>query len=273
MSVCLDQSSSREYWNAAAETYESEFTSTVIGRLWRDAVWRDLDRTFIPGQRLLELNCGSGIDAEHLAARGVRVLGCDISPRMVELARERASSSGFSALLDFRVLPTEQIDELDREGAFDGAFSNFSGLNCVQDLPAVAAQLAKLLRPGATLLICMLGRFAAWDMAWNLVHGHWGNPMQRLRGHARSSDNVVSVRYPSPRKIAKAFSPGFEIKNWKGIGITIPPAYMERRVRQFPRVTRHLAGLDRRLARTSPFRNLASCVLLEFERSGMAGGR
>lgn len=43
-------------------------------------------------QSLLDLACGSGIFAAHMAAKGLRVTGLDISPMMLEIAREQSSS-------------------------------------------------------------------------------------------------------------------------------------------------------------------------------------
>jgi hypothetical protein len=85
---------------------------------------------------------------------------------MIEIAERRACSSRATALLDFRVLPTENSDVLENEELFDGAFSNFSGLNCVDDLPAVAQKQASLLRPGASLVLCVVGRFVPLEIAW-----------------------------------------------------------------------------------------------------------
>src|SRR5258708_974495 len=98
--------SAQAYWDTAANAYEDDFSGTLIGQTLRQAVWRDLDQLFGPGQRVLELNCGTGIDAVHLAGRGIRVLSCDIAPRMIELARQQA---GATDLIDWRVLPTEDI--------------------------------------------------------------------------------------------------------------------------------------------------------------------
>jgi hypothetical protein len=44
------------YWDQTAENYDSIFSETVIGRVQRDAVWRELDKNFQPGMRILELN-------------------------------------------------------------------------------------------------------------------------------------------------------------------------------------------------------------------------
>src|SRR5580658_367123 len=112
------------YWDLTAENYDSIFSETVIGRVQRDAVWRELDKVFQPGMRILELNCGTGVDAVHLATRGVRVVACDLSSKMIDAARRRSGAAGVGALVDFRVLPTGEIDSLVAEPPSDGTFCN-----------------------------------------------------------------------------------------------------------------------------------------------------
>ncbi len=253
--------SAQAYWDTAANAYEDDFSGTLIGQTLRHAVWRDLDHLFRPGQRILELNCGTGIDAVHLAGRGIQVLACDIAPRMIELARQQA---GATNLIDWRVLPTENIDALKGEGPFDGAFSNFSGLNCVDDLPAAARNLARLLKPGAPVLACMIGRFVPWEIAWFLAHGNPRRALLRLRGN--SEGGAVKVQYPSVSEITRQFAPEFRLRRWKGLGIAVPPSYMERWARRFPRVTNVLSGVDRHIASVPVLRGMADFVLLEFER-------
>jgi len=38
--------SSQAYWGAAADTYERDFSTTVVGQVLRRAVWRELERVF-----------------------------------------------------------------------------------------------------------------------------------------------------------------------------------------------------------------------------------
>src|SRR5439155_1758061 len=73
-------------FDAIADTYDESFSDSSIGRAQRRVVWMETDRTFQAGQRILEINCGTGIDALHLAHRGVAVLACDASPRMIAVA-------------------------------------------------------------------------------------------------------------------------------------------------------------------------------------------
>jgi SAM-dependent methyltransferase len=255
------------YWDTAAETYVQDFSGTGIGETRRYAVWRRFAQIFCPGQKLLELNCGTGIDAVHLAGKGIHLVACDISSRMIEIARQLAASTNTSELIDFKVLPNEEIGSLVGEDVFDGAFSNFCGLNCVEDLEAVARDLTRLVRPGGPILLCMIGRFVPWEIAWFMAHGEPGKALRRLRRKDfRSCDpGSVRIQRPSVREMTRIMSPGFRLKRWSGVGIAVPPTYTENRMRHFPRLVRRLAAIDRLISDLPFFRRMADCVLLEFE--------
>jgi ubiquinone/menaquinone biosynthesis C-methylase UbiE len=257
---------SQNFWNAAAGKYEQAFTRTFVGKMWRDSVWRELDAGFKSGSRVLELNCGTGIDAIHLAQRGVSVLACDISSGMIELARKSAMATDVLELLDFRVLATERLATLQTDGMFDGAYSNFSGLNCVQDLATVSRNLARLLKPGSRLFLCMLGSRAALGRLWRLAHGDWRHVFRLTDNSLRQ--NAINVYNPSRKQIVDLFAPEFKLRKWKGVGIAVPPSYMEDWAIRFPGLTRSLDRLDRLIGDLPPFRDLGNCILFEFQRAG-----
>ncbi len=123
-----------EVFDETAATYDSTFTNSAIGLVQRESVWMEIDRTFAAGQHILEINCGTGVDALHLASRGVHVTACDSSPRMIQVARQRAVPAEVPATVDFRVLANERIGTMRKEGPFAGIFSNFSGLNCMPEV-------------------------------------------------------------------------------------------------------------------------------------------
>jgi SAM-dependent methyltransferase len=258
------------YWDSAAETYDQVFAGTLIGRTRREAVWRELEDLFGAGERVLEINCGTGLDAVFLAERGVKVLACDISPRMVELAREHAADRNVGDRVEFVALATEDLGKLGDRRAFDGAFSNFSGLNCVEDLTAVQMQLARRLKPGAPLLLVMMGRFALSEVLWFLLHRRPRLAFRRLREKTESvaRSPEVKIHRPSIEEIRLRFAPSFRLRRWRGVGITVPPSYMEHWARRMPRVIGVLAALDQRIGGLPLLRGLADCVVLEFERAG-----
>jgi len=259
-------------FDAAAETYDDTFTDSFIGRAQRQVVWDELDRVFHSGDHVLELNCGTGVDAAHLADRGVHVLACDVAPRMIDVALRRLSKR--ETFLEFRTLATEKILEI-RESAhftrFDGAFSNFAGLNCIEHLSRVARDLAQLLKPRAQMVLCLFGRFCAWEVLWYLAHGRPGKAFRRLRvngctAHPTGSSAPVHVRYYSIRRLVSIFSPKFRLTRWKGVGIAVPPSYIEPLAQKFRGVLDGLVSLDCRLCPLPIIRGLADHILLTFER-------
>src|SRR5262249_27603803 len=68
----------------------------------------------VGGQRVVGAGCGAGVCAEWLADRGAEVVGVDVSPRMVELARLRLGArasvvhADLGRPLDF--LPADSFD-------------------------------------------------------------------------------------------------------------------------------------------------------------------
>jgi ubiquinone/menaquinone biosynthesis C-methylase UbiE len=264
-------------FDAVADTYDQTFTSSRIGRAQRAAVTAELDRVFHRGEHILEINCGTGVDAAYLANRGIKVLACDSSPRMIEIAHRRAQQAGLASSLDFRVMPTEKIGQLSQtEGfaRFDGVLSNFAGLNCVEDLSAVVYDLARLVKPGAKALICVFGRWCAWEIVWYLCHAKPGTAFRRLRKDGSLAQlcegTTVRVRYPSVREWARIVAPHFRLLRWKGVGVSVPPSYAESLAARFPRTFDLAVKADRWLARCPAIRAAADHTVLTFERSHTA---
>jgi len=108
--------------------------------------------------RMLEVGCGWGDFSARVAAElGVSVVAVDLSPRMVELARERG--------VDARVGDVQALPFADAE--FDCAAANWM-LYHVPDLDRGLAELARVLRPGARLVAATNGLQHLGEL-WALV--------------------------------------------------------------------------------------------------------
>ena len=105
-------------FEALASSYDDTFTRTCIGTRMRRAVWRRLDAAFRSGDRVLELGCGTGEDAVHLAGRGVVVLATDPADGMVVEARAKAGRAGLEDRVTARTLDAGRLDETDLGRAF-----------------------------------------------------------------------------------------------------------------------------------------------------------
>jgi ubiquinone/menaquinone biosynthesis C-methylase UbiE len=257
-------------FDAIARRYDEIFTNSRIGQAQRASVWKKLRRTFREGDRVLDLGCGTGVDACFLAECGVHVVALDCSAAMIGVAMHRVQAIGRQNQVQTQVLAIEEIATLQDRGPFDGAFSNFGALNCVQDFRSLAKNLATLLRPGATALLCFLGPNCLWEIGWYLARGNPRKALRRWRREgttARLGDGPpVQVQYPNVRSVARTFSPEFRLKSCKGVGVTVPPSYVEEWVARFPLGLQLAMGVDVLLGRCAGVRTLADHVVLEFVR-------
>jgi ubiquinone/menaquinone biosynthesis C-methylase UbiE len=202
-------------FDAIASRYDATWTTTSIGRAQRAQVWRHIDRLFCPDESVLDIGCGTGEDAAHLTARGLTVHAIDPSPEMVRIA---AGRGGFRA----EVLGAEDLERL--SGPYDGALSNFGALNCVEDLAAVNAGLAKTVRSGGRVALCTIGRFCLWEVIHYALRGQFRKAMRRRHGNVLSSLGL-RIYYRSVSEILDAF-PQFRLEGWTGIGLLVPPSYV-----------------------------------------------
>jgi SAM-dependent methyltransferase len=113
-----------------------------------------------PGMRVAELACGSGWLARLAARCGPDVVGYDISPAMVDIAREQAAAEGVGNV-SFEV---GDMEELDLGRAFD-AVVVYDGLHHSPRPELVVRAAARALRPG--------GRFLLSEPNW--AHRFQGN--------------------------------------------------------------------------------------------------
>lgn len=105
-----------------------------------------------PGQTVLDLGSGAGNDvfvARRLVGESGRVIGIDMTPEMIERARDNAARLGY-ANVEFRQGQIEAMPVED--GSVDTAISNCV-LNLVPDKPRAFAELHRVLRPGGRFCI------------------------------------------------------------------------------------------------------------------------
>lgn len=117
--------------------------------------------------RAIDLGCGTGVNAVELAARGFEVTGIDLSGVAIAAARRRAADAGVADRC--RWIQADLTDPgvlADEAGRFDLLLD----VGTIDDLDrpgrqAVAALVARLARPGATLL-CWCFYAHHHDLPW-----------------------------------------------------------------------------------------------------------
>lgn len=103
----------------------------------------------VAGLEILDAGCGSGPLTEALRAKDAVVSGFDLSPAMVELARERLGENADVRVADLGA-PLPYPDD-----KFDIVVASLS-LHYVEDWASALAELRRVLKPGGRLIVSII---------------------------------------------------------------------------------------------------------------------
>ncbi|MEN6539019.1 MAG: bifunctional 2-polyprenyl-6-hydroxyphenol methylase/3-demethylubiquinol 3-O-methyltransferase UbiG [Mizugakiibacter sp.] len=114
-------------------------------------------RVALRGARVADVGCGGGLLSEALARAGATVVGIDLGAALIDVARLHLHESGLE--VDYRVCGSAELAAAEPEG-FD-AVCCMELIEHVPDPAALVADLARLLKPGARLVLSTLNRTPA----------------------------------------------------------------------------------------------------------------
>jgi SAM-dependent methyltransferase len=124
-----------------------DFTAHHDYEGWLADLLTALERRGLPGRRLLDVGCGTGKSFMPMLPRGWEVTGCDISPAMLRLAREKAGDAVRLEVADMLELP--RFGEFDLVWAIDDAVNY---LLSTEELERALAGMRANLAPAGLLL-------------------------------------------------------------------------------------------------------------------------
>jgi SAM-dependent methyltransferase len=265
-------------FDRSAASYDHEIGLNPAMQYMRRISLSILLSTFQPGQRVLEIGCGTGEEAIALAGHGVHVLATDLSPQMVELTRQKAVAAGLAESVHVRCLAAGRLTALRDdwgEGTFDGAYSSLGPLNGEPDLGPVREALTVLLRPGSLLVASVMNRYCAFETLWYFAHGRPRQAIRRWRGKTMVTvsphlADVVPTWYHTPRSLTRAFAPVFRTCCCRALPFLLPPPFAAPLWREHAHWIQRLVQWEERLAPRWPFYALGDhylIVLRKAERS------
>jgi SAM-dependent methyltransferase len=128
------------------------WADTTDDNLWNELLERRMVRSLLPadmsGMRILDAGCAAGTHAAWFTRHGGQVTGIDISPAMIEAARQRFGDSIGFEVADFgQRLPFD-------DDSFDGILSSLA-LHYVKELAVPIAEFARVLRSSGWLVVTL----------------------------------------------------------------------------------------------------------------------
>lgn len=166
--------------------------------LYEESIARDLGLK--PGDRVLDLGCGRGRVAAHMAKySGAHVTGLNIDPNSIAQAQAFNKELGFDndfVVQDFNDLPLPFEDE-----TFD-AFYNIQAFSLAKDHKALFREVYRVLKPGA--------RFSSLD--WVKYPAYDGSNAEHVELMRRVKPLIGAVGTPTPVSFEEALTEaGFRV--------------------------------------------------------------
>jgi ubiquinone/menaquinone biosynthesis C-methylase UbiE len=234
----------------------------------RHNVYRHIQSLRQPGDSLLELNAGTGTDALHMVQQGYSVYATDLSDGMIAQIQDKIVKHDVGEQLQVQQLSFTALDQLpDRQ--FDGVYSNFGGLNCIDDLRLVTRHLPRLLKPQATVTWVIMPRFCPWEVAH-----FWKDRRVAFRRWNRDGvqSNVEGVQfrtyYFSVGQTMAAFGDRFALEKVEGLSIFSPSGDNYTFAVNHPHLYRWLVAVDDRLCEKRPFNGWGDFFILSMRFLG-----
>lgn len=254
-------------------------TSGEIFHLLRARTHRTFARCCGRDARVLEVGCGTGLDTQFLAARCRHVVACDPSEEMVSRTMRRVAHEGLETRVTVMPCGLQDLqmylEALTPQEPFDAIVSNFGALNCVSHLAPLGALVRRHLKPGGRIVLGLMTRLCALEAVYFTATRRVRLAVRRLRpGPVPVAVAGVEVLtyYHRIDDVRHALGGDVQLVAIVGLGVAIPPPYLEPRWRALPRRVRAVVtGVDALLSPWPPFNRLGDHVLLEFAKEPMHG--
>ena len=216
----------RRMFSSIAGRYDllNRLLSLSLDRSWRRAVVRELRPG--PGQRALDLCCGTGDLALALSATGASTVASDFAHPMLEVAQRKDPS--------LHLVEADALHLPFPEGAFDMVTIAF-GLRNLQDRGAGLREMRRILRPGGQLAIL---EFSLPKGSWfrSFYHTYLGRAVpavgrlvSRRAGPYRYLAETIREFPDQPRLAAAIETAGFASTRWIDLTRGIVALHLARR--------------------------------------------
>lgn len=255
-----------EAFDRQSEIFDEYEEHNVILKRMRCLVRQHLLRHLNSGDFILELNAGTGLDAVFLAQKEFCVHAIDLSEGMLKKLEAKINSYGLRDKISFELLSFTELDKLLKNN-FDYIFSNFGGLNCVEDLTEVTKHLGKLLKPEGKLTFVIMPPVSFWEIAF-VFKGKFKSAFRRLHKNGTMA-NIEGIKfstyYHSLKKLKHTLGRNFKLVEVQGLASVSPPPYADNFPKRYPVLYKLLCFIDDRVSHIYPFNRCADHYIATFK--------
>lgn len=222
-------------------------------------------------ESLLELNCGTGIDALFFASLGMDVLATDVSAGMLDRLDEKIKSAHPAGKIKTFQCSYLELNKI-KNKKFNHVFSNFGGLNCTDKLGSVIQQTDNLLLPGGTVTFVIMPPVCPWEIMYALK-GNFRTAFRRFKKQGAISHIeglYFKTFYYSANEVKKMFGKSYSLISLKGLASVAPPPYMENFSNKYTSIFNFLVKTDEKFQSLFPFNKWADHLIITMQKNSPA---
>lgn len=237
-----------------------------ISEYLRDQFRQEVLSQLKPESEILELNCGTGLDAVFFAQHGHKILANDNAKGMLEQLEKKISTYSLDKQIETLHCSFHEIHKI-RNRTFDHIISNFGGLNCTEDLGGVLKQFSPLLKPGGKVTLMIMPKICPWELAL-VFKGKLKTAFRRLKKKALAKVEGVEFYcyYYNPSYVKRALKKDFDTISLKGVCVTVPPEFLQNFVERKPRIFERLKAIDKSISGVFPFTYCCDHFLITLQK-------
>jgi ubiquinone/menaquinone biosynthesis C-methylase UbiE len=255
----------KQIFDATALNYDADFSNSLIGKAQRKQTWKHLLPLLNSKATVLEINCGTGVDAVYIAPKVKTILATDISTAMLAEVEKKKTALQLNnctiAVLDVRAL--DALIEKD----YDLIFSNFGGLNCLspQELQKFSADAFSKLKPGGNLCLVFIAKKCMWERIFFRFRQTTNRGRRTLIGGTPTIIAGASflTHYYSVEELKRSFT-HFQFIKAAPIGLFVPPGFLEKKINK--PLLAVLSALDKVFTRFKGTADYGDHVLVLFQK-------
>ena len=172
---------------------------------------------------------------------------------MVSRVAAKARAAGVADLVECQVGDYSTLSF--PEASFDGLYSNFGALNCVEAIDWLGSFAARALRPGSPIVIVLLGSVYPLESLIHLVKGRPSLAFRRFRrrGTAIVAGSQFDVHYHRFRGLRRSLGDRFVLEHREALNLLVPVPGFDHLDQRHRRLFDAIRPFDRFLGGLAPF--------------------
>lgn len=247
--------------------FDDLYTTNLLSEYMRKKFREELVLHLKPQSHILELNCGTGMDTLYIAGLGHTILATDNADGMLQHIKAKVEQHQLHDRIQIQKCNFEHLEQLQPQ-TFDHIYSNFSGLNCTQQLNKVLQSMTPLLNDKGKISIVIMPKICPWELIM-LFRGQFKTAFRRFKKggtDAHIEGTIFKCFYYNPNYVIKALKKDFKVVSLKGMSITVPPPFIEHFVERHPKWFKVLSKLDGIIEKWWPFTVCCDQYMITLEK-------